>query len=117
MLLYFGMLVLSTNKVVAERYLPAEIWDVTVANDLSEDKYLVIQNTETISINLADVVLRNFHAQIAGRNTPEKLAYHSTRGIMNIFSLSNTKIQFRHLQNTGHPLDTMERIMVTLHFF
>ena len=30
-MLYFSMLVLSTNKVVAERHLPAELWDVTVA--------------------------------------------------------------------------------------
>ena len=88
------MLVLSINKVVAERYLPAEIWDVTVTKDVSEDKNLVIQNTETISINLADVILTNFHVQITGRNTPDKLAYHSARGIMNNFSLSNTKFNF-----------------------
>ena len=102
-LLYFGMLFLSTNKVLAERYLPVDIWDVTVAKDVPEDKNLGIQNTGAIWINLADVVLTNFHVQTAGRN---KLAYHSASGIMNIFSLSNIKIQFRHLQNTYMEVDT-----------
>jgi len=61
---------------------------------------LGIQNTGAISINLAEVVLTNFHVQSAGRNTPDKLAYFSESGIMNILSLLNIKIQLRHLQNT-----------------
>jgi hypothetical protein len=40
------------------------------------------------------------HTQNAGRNTLDKLACHSERGIMNTFILSNIEIQFRHWQNT-----------------
>jgi hypothetical protein len=45
-MLYFVMWVLSTNKVVAGRYLPAEFWDVAVAKEVSEDKNLGIQVEE-----------------------------------------------------------------------
>jgi len=64
MLLYIGMLVKSSNKLVTERYLPAEIWGVTVAKDVSEDKIIGIQNKGAMSINLADVVLTNFHVKL-----------------------------------------------------
>jgi hypothetical protein len=38
-------------------------------------------------------------------NTLDKLADHSAGGKMNIFSLSSTKIQIRHMQNTYTILD------------
>jgi hypothetical protein len=56
-------------------------------------------------INLIEVVFTNLNAKTAGRNTLEILADHSARGKMNIFSLSNTEIQIRHLQNTYMILD------------
>ena len=56
-------------------------------------------------INLTEVVLISSHVQTAGRNTSDKLAVHSKRGIMNTFSLLNIEIQIRYLQNTYTILD------------
>ena len=44
------------------------------------------------AIHLTEVVFTSSHVQIAGRYTMDKLADHSERGIMNIFSLSNIEI-------------------------
>jgi len=57
------------------------------------------------SINLTEEVFTSSNAKIVGRNTLDKLADHSAGGKMNIFSLSNTKIQIWHLQNTYMTLD------------
>jgi hypothetical protein len=38
-LLYYGVLAYRTYKVVVERRLPAECWDVTVAMNVSEDMH------------------------------------------------------------------------------
>ena len=58
------------------------------------------------SINLTEVVFTSSNAKIVGRNTLDKLADHSAGGKMNIFSLSNTEIQIKHLQNTYMILDS-----------
>jgi hypothetical protein len=46
------------------------------------------------------VVFTSSYAKIVGRNTLDKPADHPAGGKMNIFGLSNTEIQIRHLQNT-----------------
>jgi hypothetical protein len=57
------------------------------------------------SIKLTEEVFTSSNAKIVGRNTLYKLADHSAGGKMNIFSLSNTEIHIRHLQNTYMTLD------------
>jgi hypothetical protein len=43
--------------------------------------------------------------QIAGRNALHRLADYSAKAVMNIFILSNIKIQIQHLQSTYMILD------------
>jgi hypothetical protein len=68
-------------------------------------KILTYHNMSKINkFNRSDIY-QLLGVQIAGGNALHKLADYSAKAVMNIFFLSNIKIQIQHLQNTYMILD------------